>query len=161
ADSLHVWDFAGKKLIAVIPAEAWALTPDARTLVTLESVHVDSGKKDALERRRPVVRVRDTRNWKSLEDYAVNGFHPAAAAFSRDRKHLVSTGGNRVIVWDVRAGKVVAEREGLSVNPSFLTSKGEPRLACPKEAARPAFVTFPDLKDAAEMTIESKPIKLP
>jgi WD40 repeat protein len=256
-NNLGVWDFAGRKLVAVIQSGAWALTPDAGILVTLESVAVPSSGKETIEallaRTRPVVRVRDTKTWKSLNDYAVNGFDPATVAvtpdgkvialggldgtvrlwdrkagkelaslpkvsehvsaldfspdgkllaaggcrtfgpdrdetvllwdwsadkvvhrltrhvkevqravFSPDGKHLVTTRGFEVIVWDVKSGKVVAERQGLHVNPCFLKSKGEMRLVCPKRSGRPAFVTFPELKDAdPEVKLDERPLKLP
>jgi WD40 repeat protein len=128
-DNLHIWDVVSRKLIAVLPSTVWALTPDARTLVTVERLFVPSRGDDLALRTRPVVRVRDTKDWKSLNDYAVNGFHPAAVAVTPDAKVLGLGGaGGTVHLWDRVAGKELASLAGVSEHVSVVAFSPDGKL---------------------------------
>lgn len=113
---VRVFDVAKKIELAAFQADSFTLTPDAKVCAGIEWEDVPGhGEKDGLkDRRRPVIRVRTTADWKCLSAISLGEFRPARLAISPDGK-LLAVGGRdgTVRIIDPKEEKELATSEKL------------------------------------------------
>lgn len=134
---LSVWDLSAGVETARLPCHTFALTPDRRTLATVENVTISSERRggwwgpqvvEAVHRYRRVVRVRDTASWRETAGYAVADF-PSAVALSPDGRHLaVGVREGVVRTWD-RVAAAEGVRLDMTLSPKVVDLAFVNRLA--------------------------------
>lgn len=102
---LRVWDCAHHKQLRRFQATHWSLTPDGRTLLTVESLH---GLADGLNPvpARFAIHVWDTQTWKEVWSYDEVGQMLASAAITPDGRSIAcGTLDGKVRMWDRTTSK--------------------------------------------------------